>query len=181
MPWHAGSLLVASPALYDPNFRRSIVLLTEHSDEAAMGLVLSRPSPVSVVDAAPALASLVEPDAVVYAGGPVQPEAVLVLAEFEDPDASAGLIVGDVGFVRADADPALAAAAVRRARVFAGYAGWSGGQLEAELQEPSWLVVPALTTDVFEPDPDALWRTVLRRQGRRYVLLASMPPDPSLN
>lgn len=180
-PSHAGKLLVASPALHDPSFRRSIVLLTEHTDEGAMGLVLSRPSHVAVAEAAPPLAPLVEPGAVVYSGGPVQPDAVLVLADFEDAGASAGLVVGDVGFVRADADPAEAAGAVRRARVFAGYAGWGAGQLEAELAEPSWLVVSALAEDVFSPDADTLWRSVLRRQGRRYALLASMPPDPSLN
>ncbi|MFN2469164.1 MAG: YqgE/AlgH family protein, partial [Gaiellaceae bacterium] len=135
-----GRLLVASPALFDPNFRRSVVLVTEHEAEGAMGLVLSRPAPATVAEAAPSLEPLVEPDAVVHVGGPVQPEAVLVLAEFEAPEDSAGLVLGDVGFVRGDFDPALAATSIRRARVFAGYAGWSAGQLEAELEEPSWLV-----------------------------------------
>jgi putative transcriptional regulator len=174
-----GKLLVSSPALLDPNFRRTVVLLAHHDDEGAMGLVLSRPSETSVADVVPALAGLVEDDDVVFVGGPVQPEAFMVLAEFDDVDDAAAPIVGSVGFMPAEAEPDDLS--IRRVRVFAGYAGWGPGQLEAELAEPSWIVVPADAEDAFLSDPDELWRRVLRRKGGKYALIAAMPFDPSLN
>ena len=118
-----GQLLLASPALFDPNFRRTVVLVTEHNDEGAAGLVLNRPSETAVADAVPDLLPLVDDDERVFVGGPVQEQAVLVLAEFDDPDDAAMLVVGDVGFVPGDGDFDVLAGATRRARVFAGYAG----------------------------------------------------------
>ena len=174
-----GSLLVSSPALLDPNFRRTVVLLAHHDEDGAMGLVLSRPSETSVADVVPALAALVDEADVVFVGGPVQPEAFMVLAEFDDVDDAAAPIVGNVGFMPAEAEPDDLS--IRRVRVFAGYAGWGPGQLEAELAEPSWIVVPADAEDAFLSDPDELWRRVLRRKGGKYALLAAMPFDPSLN
>src|SRR3954454_541832 len=123
-----GHLLVSSPALVDPNFRRTVILVAHHDDDGAMGLVLSRPSGSRVVEAVPALETLAEENDVVYVGGPVQPEAFMVLAEFEDVDEAAAPIIGDVGFMPAEADPAELG--IRRMRVFAGYAGWGPGQLE---------------------------------------------------
>jgi putative transcriptional regulator len=176
-----GKLLVASPSLYDPSFRRTVVLVGEHGEEGAMGLVLNRASQTPVAEALPDLAHLVRPDEPVYVGGPVQPQAILVLAEFDDPEAAASMVVADVGFARADGDPALLAAATRRARVFAGYAGWSPGQLEAELEEEAWLVEPADGLDLF-PDPGSdLFASVLRRKGGVYRILALMPLDPRVN
>src|SRR5919202_1412606 len=99
-----GKLLVASPSLLDPNFSRTVVLIAEHNDEGAMGIILNRASEVEVAEAAPSLAQLVEPGARVHAGGPVQPTAVMIVAEFDDPEAAATLVVGRVGFVAADAD-----------------------------------------------------------------------------
>ena len=174
-----GQLLVSSPALIDPNFRRTVVLVAHHDDDGAMGLVLSRPSETRVVETVPGLSGLVGDDDVVYVGGPVQPDAFMVLAEFEDVADAAAPVVGDVGFMPADAEPDDLA--VRRMRVFAGYAGWGAGQLEAELEEPSWIVVPAQPEDPFANDPDELWRTVLNRKGGKYALIAAMPFDPSLN
>ena len=174
-----GQLLVSSPALVDPNFRRTVVLIAHHDEDGAMGLVLTRPSEVTVAEAVPALAELPGGDEVVYVGGPVQPEAFMVLGDFEDVDEAAAPVVGTVGFMAADADPDELT--LRRARVFAGYAGWGAGQLEAELEEPSWIVVPADPSDVFASDPDALWRDVLHRKGGEYALLATMPFDPTLN
>src|SRR3954454_23176050 len=97
-----GQLLIASPALFDPNFRRTVVLVTEHNEEGAAGLVLKRPSEAGVGDAVAGLLPLVGDDERVVVGGPVQEQAVLVLAEFEDPDDAAMLVVGDVGFVPGD-------------------------------------------------------------------------------
>jgi len=174
-----GKLLIAAPSLVDPNFRRTVVLIAQHTEDGAMGLVLSRPSEARVVEAVPALEDFAEYDDVVYVGGPVQPEAFMVLAEFEDVDDAAATIIGDVGFMPAEAEPA--ALSIRRLRVFAGYAGWGAGQLEAELGEPSWIVVRAEPEDAFAGDPDELWRSVLRRKGGKYRLIASMPFDPNLN
>jgi putative transcriptional regulator len=174
-----GQLLISSPALVDPNFRRTVVLVTHHDEEGAMGLILTRPSEVRVSDAVPELADLPGADDVVHVGGPVQPEAMMALAEFDDVDEALKPIVGHVGFMPADA-PA-GALSIRRMRVFSGYAGWGAGQLEAELEEPSWIVAGAVPDDAFAADPDELWRNVLQRQGGRYALLAAMPFDPGLN
>jgi len=176
-----GQLLIASPNLEDPNFRRTVVLVTEHTDEGAMGLVLNRPSATLVSDAAPELESLVSDDAPVYAGGPVQPSAVVVLAEFDDPEQAAMLVLGDVGFVPADSDLAVVASATRRARVFAGYAGWGPGQLDAELEDEGWIVEEPARDELFAHEAESLWSGVLRRMGGQYALVARMPADPSLN
>jgi putative transcriptional regulator len=176
-----GQLIIASPALFDPNFRRTVVLITEHGEEGAMGLVLNRPSETRVSDGAPPLEGLVDADARVHLGGPVEPSAVTVLAEFEDPDESAALVLGDIGFVRADAELDDLESATRRARVFAGYCGWAAGQLEAELEGDSWIVEPPKAEDVFAEDPEELWSTVLRRKGGQFAIVAMMPYDPSVN
>jgi putative transcriptional regulator len=153
--------------------------MTHHDEEGAMGLVLSRPSEVQVADAVPELAELPGVDERVYVGGPVQPEAVVVLVEHEDEPADDAPIVGNVAFMHADSD--LRELDGVRARVFAGYSGWGSGQLEAELEESSWIVVPSEPDDVFAPDPDELWRTVLHRKGGKFALIATMPYDPKLN
>jgi putative transcriptional regulator len=175
----AGSLLVASPALVDPNFRRTVVLMTHHDPEGAVGIVLSRPSELRIDEAVPDLGELPVVDEIVYVGGPVQPEAVVVLVEFDAAAGASEPIVGNVAYLPPDRD--AAELGLRRARVFAGYSGWGPGQLEGELEEPAWLVVPAEPDDVFAVDPDTLWRTVLRRQGGSVSLLATMPYDPRLN
>ena len=176
-----GLLLIASPALRDPNFHRSVVLVAEHGEGGAMGVVLNRPSDAAAADAVPAFADIVEPDAVVFAGGPVEPHAVIVLAEFVDPEDAATVVFGDVGFVRADAEPAALAETTRRTRLFAGYAGWGQGQLERELAEEAWITEPPLVEDVFCDEAGDLWSAVLRRKGAPFALVATMPPDPSLN
>ena len=174
-------LLLSTPALFDPNFRRTVILVGEHSDEGAMGVVLNRPSETTVGEAVPDLSEVAGSDAPVYVGGPVQPQAVLVLAEFDDPDAAATIVVGDVGFARSDGDLDTLARAARRARVFAGYSGWSPGQLEHELEEDSWLVEPGEDVDLFPEPGDDLFGSVLRRKGGTYRLLAMMPEDPRQN
>jgi putative transcriptional regulator len=176
-----GQLLLASPALFDPNFRRAVVLVTEHTEEGAAGLVLNRPSETAVADAVPDLLPLVEDEERVYVGGPVQESSVLVLAEFEDPDEAALLVVDDVGFVPGDGDFDLLAGATRRVRVFAGYAGWGPGQLEAELEESSWIVGSSPAPELFPEPEDDLWARVLRDKGGVYRVVALMPEDPSVN
>src|SRR6476469_1091902 len=165
-----GQLLVASPALVDPNFARTVVFITEHSEEGAICIVLERPSETAVEALVPQLAEIAggEP---VYVGGPVQPEAIVLLAEFSDLEAAAWIVVADVGLASADVDLDELAAAVRRGRVYAGYSGWGPGQLEAEMEIDSWIVAAPLPKELFPDDPATLWSDVLAR----------MPADPSQN
>ena len=174
-----GKLLVSSPALIDPNFRKTVVLIAHHDEDGAMGLVLSRPSDVPAVTAVPLLAGLDGADDPVFVGGPVQPEAFMVLADFDDVTEAAAPILAGLGFMPADADPDDLS--IRRLRLFAGYSGWGGGQLEAELEESSWIVVDAIPEDAFADDPDELWRNVLHRKGGPFELMENMPFDPNLN
>jgi putative transcriptional regulator len=177
-----GKLLLAAPMLKDPNFDRTVVLIAEHSDEGAMGLVLNRPSEATVADAVPDLTWVVDAEEPVYVGGPVAANGVIVLAEWDDPAQAVVLIDDDVGFVPGDADDTDAlAAAVRRGRVYAGHAGWGPGQLEDELSEEAWIIEAPLREELFSDDPESLWSAVLRRKGREFALLSTMPPNPSLN
>jgi putative transcriptional regulator len=175
-----GQLLVASPGLFDPNFRRTVVLVTEHTEEGAAGLVLNRPSPASISELVPQLEELAEQEEQVWLGGPVQPDAVLVLGEFVDPDDAAVPLFGSLGFPSLE-DAADVVLATTRRRVFAGYAGWGAGQLESELERDDWIVEPARNDDAFTESPDDLWADVLRRKGGIYELVARMPEDPSVN
>jgi putative transcriptional regulator len=174
-----GKLLIAGPNLFDPNFRRSILLIADHDDQGAVGVILNRPAEVSVTEAAPELGALVGPEEPLFIGGPVQPQAAVVVAEFHDPEQASILAFGSIGFV-AGGDP-TAVEGIRRARVFAGYAGWGAGQLDQEMEQDSWLIEPALPEDVFTPNARGLWASVLRRKGRDYRLLETMPFDPSSN
>ena len=174
-----GKLIVSSPALIDPNFRKTVVLIAHHDEDGAMGLVLSRPSDVAALEAVPLLTGLPGASGPVFVGGPVQPEAFMVLAEFDDVEEAAAPIMGHLGFMPADAEPDEHA--IRRLRLFAGDSGWRSGQLEAELDEGSWIVVDAIADDAFADDPDELWRSVLQRKGHGFELMENMPYDPGLN
>jgi len=175
-----GQLLVAGPGLIDPNFRRTVVLIGEHGDEGAMGVVLNRPSGVDLGEAVPPLVELEGVDDVVFVGGPVQPRSIVVLGDFVDPDRAGQLVFGSIGFLPSEIEPDEVGA-LARARVYAGYAGWGAGQLEGELEEGSWIVAPAAATDVFTDAPEQLWSDVLRRKGGPYSVLAMMPDDPRMN
>ena len=111
----------------------------------------------------------------------MQPNAVVVLAEFERPDEAGLVVMGDLGFVPADADHDALADRTRRARVYAGHAGWGPGQLDAEMDDEAWIVASATTDDPFADDAEGLWSAVLARKGGRYALVARMPEDPSVN
>jgi putative transcriptional regulator len=166
-----GHLLVAGPRLIDPNFRRSVVLVGEHGDDGAMGVVLNRPSAVSVADAVEPLATLSGLDDgkdAVFVGGPVQPEAIVVLGDFEEPTRAGALVFGTIGFLPGEIEDPADVGELNRARVFA-------------LEEGSWIIEPAVSDDVFTEDPDGLWSAVLRRKGGPFTVLALMPPDPSQN
>jgi putative transcriptional regulator len=173
-----GSLLIAAPQLLDPNFRRTVVLIADHNDEGAMGVILNRPSGMTVADAAPELEPLIGPEAPIFAGGPVQPTSGVVLAEVTelgDP------VFADIVLVPGLEELADVVDSAGRIRVFAGYAGWGPGQLDGELERDDWIVDPAQPGDVFHEEPDSLWSEVLQRKGGQYALVARMPDDPSLN
>lgn len=176
-----GRLLIAAPALDDPNFRRAVVLMLEHSPDGALGLVLNRPTPLVSREALPgALAELMPPAERVFQGGPVQPEAVIVLADFEDASRAATIAFGSVGIIDPEAE-AAASGGVRAIRAFGGYAGWGAGQLERELAQDAWVDSPADAEDVFTDDHRGLWSRVLERKGGSWRLIARMPEDPSRN
>jgi putative transcriptional regulator len=176
-----GQLLLASPTLRDPNFERSVVLIGVHSDQGAMGVVLNRPSEVTVGEAAPQLEQTVDESERVFVGGPVQPGSIVFLAEFLDPEPAGVLVLGRIGFPAPDAELDELSRVTGRVRVFAGFAGWGEGQLESEIAGGDWIAHAALPEDVFSELPEQLWSDVLTRMGGSYALLARMPTDPSVN
>jgi putative transcriptional regulator len=180
VPSLTGQLLVASPGLHDPNFRRTVVLVTEHNEDGAAGLVLNRPTEAEVSEVVPQLESLVDDGALIYMGGPVQPNGVLVLGEFLDPTDAAVPLFGSLGFPSLETPEEVVPLTTRR-RIFAGYAGWGSGQLEDELAREDWILEQAKNDDAFTEAPDELWADVLRRKGGIYELVARMPDDPSVN
>lgn len=184
-----GRLLVATPALADPNFDRAVVLLLDHDEEGSLGVVLNRPTPVGVGDVLEPWANLAGSPQVVFQGGPVSLDSALGLAVVpgEPRDGEDGeplgwrRVFGAIGLVDLEAPPELLAAELGSLRIFAGYAGWGPGQLEDELVEGAWYVVESEPGDVFSPDPEQLWRSVLRRQRSELAMVATYPDDPSLN
>jgi putative transcriptional regulator len=177
-----GQLLVAAPPLHDPNFFRTVILVLDHDEHGALGLVLNRPGELVASDVVPRLAPLLDDAAILYVGGPVQQEGVIGLAEYRDPETyGAEPVVGPVGVLDADLDPDELRDGVARVRAFQGYAGWGPGQLEGELGEEAWIVAPARASDAFDDDPRTLWRRALERLGGRYSMVARMPDDPAVN
>ncbi len=176
-----GNLLIAGPALQDPNFWRAVVLVVEHSEEGALGLILNRPSESTVGDAVPQLVELADAEDEVLVGGPVGQQAVIVLADFEDPGEAALIAFDSVGVLGGGEPASPVGSGLRRARVFAGHSGWGPGQLDGELERGDWILEPARYSDAFTSQPDDLWTEVLERKGGSYALVARMPPDPSLN
>ncbi len=175
-----GQLLISSGGLFDPNFRHTVVLIGEHNFEGTVGVVLNRALDYTVEDTIPALREVVPPGATLFEGGPVQPQSAVLLAEFTHPGMADLQVFGNVGFLVGDVSDEVLPSIVR-ARVFVGHAGWSPGQLEAEMEEEAWILEPAREDDVFSDEPDLLWRRVLRRKGPQYELMSRMPFDPSMN
>ena len=185
----AGRLLVATPLLGDPNFKRAVVLIVEHEvTEGTLGVVLNRPTKIPVGQVLEQWTELVTDPSVLFRGGPVAQNSALALAMVPGKEEPLGWRALDgapalarLGLLDLDAPPRLLAPAITSLRVYAGYAGWSPGQLEAEIDEGAWFVLPAEPGDVFAAEPEQLWRTVLRRQEGDLAFLATYPDDPSLN
>jgi putative transcriptional regulator len=177
-----GKLLVASPALSDPNFFRTVVLMLEHSDEGALGVVLNRPSELEVSEPLPAWADVAAQPPVVFVGGPVSPSSAICLGRAEhSDDADWEPVVGSVGALDLNIGPAEVRPRPEVVRVFAGYAGWGPHQIEAEILSGGWFVVDADPDDALSPSPGDLWSDVLRRQPGRLAMFAHYPLDPSTN
>jgi len=175
-----GQLLLSNATLFDPNFRRTVVLIGHHDDEGAVGVVLNRPLGLPVDAAVPPLSDLVASGDELFEGGPVEPDAAVVLAEFSDPARASIVAFGAIGFLPDEMDTDDRGAIVR-ARIFAGYSGWGPGQLEDELAEDAWLITAATEADVFTQEPERLWERVVRRLGPGYAVLQTMPIDPMAN
>jgi putative transcriptional regulator len=188
VPTFRGKLLVASPPLVDPNFDRTVVLMLEHNDEGALGVVLNRPSGTPLDDILPEWrAAASEPD-VLFVGGPVSPEAVIALARgsggSRDGDGDRegwAPLFADLASVDVGRDPLDLGVPLDALRVFAGYAGWSPGQLEGEIEQGGWFVVDRDRDDPFTLQPGRLWGDVLRRQRGRVAMFANYPEDASAN
>ncbi|MEV8291270.1 YqgE/AlgH family protein [Streptomyces niveus] len=178
-----GWLLVATPALADPNFDRAVVLLLDHDEEGSLGVVLNRPTPVDVGDILESWGGLAGDPGVVFQGGPVSLDSALGLAVIPGDEGPLGWrrVHGAIGLVDLETPPELLARALGSLRIFAGYAGWGPGQLENELTEGAWYVVESEPGDVSSPRPERLWRAVLRRQRSELAMVATYPDDPSLN
>ena len=178
-----GKLLVANPALPDPNFHRTVVLMLEHSAEGAVGVVLNRPTATDVGDAVPEWGAFAAEPPVLFEGGPVQPQAAICLAEVAGAGATPQWhpVLGEVGTLDLTAHEDDVTPPVSRLRVFAGYAGWGAGQLEHELDLGAWFTVDAGPDDVLSGEPRMLWPRVLKRQGGLLAALASYPDNPRVN
>lgn len=185
----AGRLLVATPLLGDPNFRRTVVLVVEDAPgEGTLGVVLNRPTEIPVEQVLQPWTDFVTGPSVVFKGGPVAPNSALALAiapGTEEPVGWRALdgtpVMSRVGLVDLDTPPELVAGGISALRVFAGYAGWSPGQLQSEIDEGAWYVLSGEPDDAFAAEPEQLWQGVLRRAGGTHALVATYPDDPGLN
>lgn len=183
MTFHPGQLLVATPQLIAPPFVRGVVLLLDHDSDGALGVIINQPSTLALGTVLPGWAEAVSQPPLIFTGGPVARDSALAVGlTFGDgPDEGFKRLIGDYGLVDLDAEPEEVLPDLVGVRVFSGYAGWGGAQLEAEIEEGSWYVVDAVPTDLLSPVPERLWRSVLRRQPGELAFLATFPDDPTMN
>lgn len=180
----AGRLLVATPQIEEGTFRRAVLLLLHHDEDGAQGVILNRPLDADIDSVLPGWQSVATRPATLFQGGPVELNSAIGLVTIPgDQHETLGVkqLFGGLGLLDLDAPPGLVAAEVAGMRIFAGYAGWSGGQLEAEIRRGDWYVVESEARDAFTTDPQLLWSGVLARQRDNLKLVASFPDDPTLN
>lgn len=177
-----GSLLVASPAMTDADFAFAVIFMLEHNDEGALGVVLTRPSELPVAELFDQWAPHCAAPAVVHRGGPVSPSSVISLGVASGAASPAAFnpINGGIGTIDLDAEPSDISG-LQGIRAFGGYAGWSSGQLEAELHDEAWLVCIAHDRDILHPNPAQLWWEVVGRQSGPTSLLQHYPEEPWMN
>ena len=174
-----GSLLLAKPGMPDPNFRRTVVLLSAHSKEGALGVIVNRAAGLTIGGLQSDLADGPFSDIPVLDGGPVQRDRLILAAWHSSADAKLfkfyfGLDPEKLQALR-EADPALSA------RAFRGYAGWSAGQLEAELAREDWIVHPVDPERMAKLDGVELWKSLVGGLSPAHRLSVDLPDDPSLN
>ena len=174
----AGQLLLAHPVLRDPNFKRTVILMSAHSEEGAMGVVLNRPlgKQLGELNTEFALGPLA--GVPLYCGGPVEPEQLIIVSwQWLQADHAFQLQFG--------LEPAKAAELVGSPgvtlRAFLGYAGWGKGQLEKEMKHDTWVATPVEHDVLQEADGPALWRKILGSLDSELKLLANEPEDPTVN
>ena len=182
----AGSLLLANTDLLEPTFRRSVIYVVEHNDGGTLGVVLNRPSETAVYNVLPQWAKLAARPKTMFIGGPVKRDAALCLGSLRagiEPQGVSGLrhVSGRMVMVDLDADPDVLAPALEGVRIFAGYSGWTIGQLEGEIERDDWMVLSALPSDVLFEQRADLWARILRRQPLPLSMLATHPIDVSRN
>jgi putative transcriptional regulator len=180
-PVGPGTFLIASPTLRDPNFNRTVVLVCEHDDEeGSMGVVVNRPLETTLEEALVGVTS--PPQQVLFYGGPVQRDIVLVLHREAGIEGAQPICDGiEIGGEPDQILDLLRGSRHRQVRVFSGYSGWGAGQLRDELESGSWITCRASARFVFEVDPTALWEELLRSLGPRYAYLVNVPTDPRMN
>ncbi|MEZ0053744.1 putative transcriptional regulator [Mycobacterium sp. MAA66] len=181
-----GTVLLANTDLLEPTFRRSVIYIVEHNQDGTLGVVLNRSSETAVYNVLPQWAKLAAKPKTMFIGGPVKRDSALCLAALRvgvDAGEVPGLrhVQGRIAMVDLDADPELIEHAVEGVRIYAGYSGWSLGQLDGEIERDDWIVLSGLPADVLvEPRVD-LWARVLRRQPLPMSLLATHPIDVNRN
>lgn len=180
-----GRLLVATAVIDEPTFFRTVILLLEHDDAVGtLGVVLNRPTDLTIGETIPSWQSAVSAPGVLFTGGPVAEGSALglglVAAEDSLPDGTTGLF-GRLAIVDLESDATVMGSQLEELRIYSGYAGWGAGQLAGELRSKAWWVFDSLPADWFATDPSDLWSEVLRRQGGRYKMWASAPVDPAVN
>ncbi|HHZ83962.1 MAG TPA: YqgE/AlgH family protein [Nitrospirales bacterium] len=184
MPLKKGIFLIADPKLRDPNFSQTVVLLCEHNDQGSLGVVVNRPTTLRLSEAIPSIDGTRSTLDVIYSGGPVQPDHIMTLCRGEEqvPESehvADGIYLG--GSLTVLEDMLASLSSPNSIRAYVGYAGWSSNQLESELGESSWKLVPADQKFVFDMEPARVWSTLLASLGEEYSIYASMPPDPTMN
>lgn len=180
-----GIFLIADPKLRDPNFSQTVILLCEHNDQGTLGVVVNRPTTLRLSEAIPNLDGAHSTSDVIYSGGPVQPDHIMTLyrADEQVPESehvADGMYLGGSLAILEDM-LASSSSSTHSIRAYVGYAGWSSNQLESELGESSWKLVPADQKFVFDMEPARVWSTLLASLGEEYAIYASMPADPTMN
>lgn len=176
---YSGTLLISHPRMLDPNFKRTVVLLSAHSkEEGALGVVLNRPTQKCLGEIEEKFTFGPLAQVPIYEGGPVATDQILLVAWTWSPSDSVFKLFFGIDPDRASELMEYSQATVR---AYQGYSGWSGGQLEVEMEEDSWIVSQVKDQFVDGLDGDSLWQKFLLDQGPKYQLDAQAPEDPSLN
>jgi len=189
----AGSLIIASATLVDPNFARCVLLILHSDPDGSLGVILNRPSEIPVGQVLAPWQDMTSEPGVLFRGGPVELDAALAIGAMRTGASNPGALdpgdtptgwqplTGPIGIVDLEGSPDDFLGRLTQLRVYAGYAGWGAEQLDGEIAEGSWHIVPAAEADLFTRSPDRLWGDVLRRQPPPLSMLATLPADANLN